>query len=303
MEIIDAHTHLGNVLYPRGKELIYQKNVIKEKVKDTQDLNELLLMRSFGLGKLIYRLTLKTTILSQRARGMTATLENMQKSMSENKVSSNVIMPVAPYLTFEDLMEAKEKEPSILPFTSIDFTRDHDVAAKLKDDVEKGACGLKLHPIIQCQSLRDRPTMEALQAFQELQKPILVHTGPSSYYLGSESNLNRPEYGSISEIVYMVKTFPKIPFIIGHAGLFWISEIRKSLANCQNVWVDTSFQSPGNIRKLIKTFGADKVMYGSDWPWGSQKPHIKTVQVACKGDKALEEKVFSKNVKELLDLD
>jgi len=302
MEIIDAHTHLGNILYPNGKELIYEKNVSKP-AKDTQDLNELLLMRSFGLGKLIYRLSHTSTTRGQIARGMTATLENMQQTMHDNNVSAHVIMPIAPYLTFEDLVEAKKQEPRIVPFTSIDFTKPHDVAAKLHEDVARGAQGLKLHPIIQCQSLRDRPTMEALQAFQKFNKPVLVHSGPSSYYLGSETELNRPEYGAISEIVHMVKTFPKIPFIIGHAGLFWVSEIRKSLADCQNVWVDTSFQSPGNIRKLVGTFGADKVMYGSDWPWGSQKPHIRTVEVACKGDQILAEQIFSRNVKDLLDLD
>jgi len=303
MKIIDVHTHLGNILYPNGRELIYQKGIVKKAVNDPQDLNERLLMRNFGLGKLIYRLTHNSTTRAQVVRGMTATLENMRQSMADNKVNYHVCMPIAPYLTFEDLLEASEQEPRIIPFTSIDFTRPHDIGAKLKQDVTRGARGLKLHPVIQCQSVRDAPTMEALQSFQHLRKPVLPHTGPSAYYLGSETDRNRPENGAVKEIIHMVRTFPKIPFIIGHAGLFWVHEIRKSLGDCQNVWVDTSFQSPGNIRKLIKTFGPEKVMYASDWPWGSQGPHIKTVQVACKGDQQLAERLFFQNAKELLELE
>ena len=40
MKTIDVHTHLGNILYPNGRELIYQKGVVKEAVNDPQDLNE-----------------------------------------------------------------------------------------------------------------------------------------------------------------------------------------------------------------------------------------------------------------------
>ena len=86
-------------------------------------------------------------------------------------------------------------------------------------------------------------------------------------------------------------------------GLFWQDQVRKKLRDCKNVWVDTSFQSPGIIRKLIRTFGPERVMYASDWPWGYRRPHIKTVKTACKGDRALEKMVFFENAAELLDLD
>jgi len=67
MQIIDIHTHLGNILYLNGKELIYRKNVVKEKFKDPQDLSEKLLMRHFGLGKMIYKLSHKSITRGQVA--------------------------------------------------------------------------------------------------------------------------------------------------------------------------------------------------------------------------------------------
>jgi len=41
-------------------------------------------------------------------------------------------------------------------------------------------------------------------------------------------------------------------------------------------------------------------MYASDWPWGSRPPHIKTVKIACKGDRSLEELIYYKNAAGLL---
>lgn len=298
--IIDAHSHLGDILYPNGRELIYKKNVVMQKIYDPQGNNEKLLMRSLGTGKYIYFLIEKLATLGQRARNLTATLENMQKSMEEASVNFTVCLPIAPYVTFEDLAEAAQLDNRIIPFTSVDFTKKYDVAKKLAEDVSKGAKGLKLHPIIQRMPLTDTRTFEAVQAFAPLKKPVLVHAGKAFYYLKNESEKHSPENGNIADVEALVRSFPNVTFIVGHSGLFWHKDVRKRLHGCSNVWLDTSVQSPETIRKLIKTFSAEKVMYASDWPWGSRPPHIKTVKIACKGDRSLEDLIYYKNVAGLL---
>jgi len=67
-----------------------------------------------------------------------------------------------------------------------------------------------------------------------------------------------------------------------------------------NVWVDISFQSPETVRQLIKTFGSERVLFGSDWPWGSREPHIKIVEAACRGDQGLQQRLLGENARELL---
>jgi len=57
-----------------------------------------------------------------------------------------------------------------------------------------------------------------------------------------------------------------------------------------------------NIRKLIRAFGPEKVMYASGRPWGLRLPHSKTVKVACKGDVRLERMLFYENAAELLNI-
>ena len=210
-----------------------------------------------------------------------------------------VCLPIAPHVTFDDLAEARAVEPRIIAFTSVDFSSNDSPWSRLPHDAKRGACGLKLHPIIQKVPLTDRRTYEALQAWAPIKRPVLTHAGTSQYYLENESDRNRPELGALDHVEEMVRTFPQTPFIVGHAGLFLVNETIRRLRNIPNVWADTSFQSPGIIRKLMTAFGPEKVLFGSDWPWGSREPHIRAVKAACRGDRALEDLIFRENAAEL----
>lgn len=300
--IIDVHSHLGDILNLGGGGLIDRKNVTMEKMWDPQTLNEKQLNRSFGLGALAYKVTEYWATKAQRARNATATLENMQRSLDEAGIDYTVCLPIAPYVTFEDLVKAREKDARILPFTSIDFTRDYDISAQIEADMAQGAVGLKLHPIIQAVPLDDSRVIEALQACSRLKLPVLIHSGVSSYYLGKEKSRNVPSNGRIIHIDKAVRSFPHVNFIIGHAGLFQVKEVCQRMNGLPNVWVDTSFQSPGTIVKLMKVFGHDRVMYASDWPFGNRMPHIQTVKVACRGDKDLENLLYFENASRFLGL-
>lgn len=301
MTVIDAHGHLGDLLYPGGGALIGRRGVAMERVWDPQALGERGLNRNYGLGRLAAWLLAPWNIRAQRARNFTATLENMRRSLDEAGVDFAVCLPVAPHVTFADLARARRDEPRIIPFTSVDFTR-ADPAARIADDVRQGARGLKLHPIIQGVSLADRRTLEALQAFAPFHKPVLVHAGPARYYPSRERNREIPGFGRIRHLEQLVRTFPGIDFIAGHAGLLWVDEVSRKLRGLPNVWVETSFQSPRNIRKLIAAFGPDRVLFGSDWPFGSRLPHLRAVRTACHGDRSLEERLLHANARELLGL-
>jgi hypothetical protein len=120
--VIDVHSHLGDILNYNGGQLIYRKNVVMEKMWDPQTTNENQLNRSLGLGALAYAITEHWATKAQRARNFTASLENMQRSLDEASVDYTVCLPIAPYVTFDDLARARQQEPRILPFTSVDFT-------------------------------------------------------------------------------------------------------------------------------------------------------------------------------------
>ncbi len=301
-KIIDIHIHLGDILYPNGGVQIEKIGVKKKMFFDLISLSELLLHPDFGGA--IYESPIYPFITkASRARNLIATRENLRKSMDKYGIFKSACMPLAPYLTFDDLMSAAGLDDGIVPFTSVDFTTKFDIdkiSAKLKKDVKDGAKGLKLHPIIQSVSLADKRTFQVVEAFEPFGLPILFHCGISHYYPKNEEDRQVPEYGKINYAKELVTAFPNVNFIAGHAGLFEIDDVIEMLVSMKNAFVDVSIQSPKNVRKLIDVFGAERVLFGSDWPWGSTGTPIRAVKRACNGDKGILRRIFYENSAELL---
>jgi uncharacterized protein len=301
--IIDIHTHLGDILNPGGGNLIDQKGVQKKRIYDVVTQSELLCHRSISdsfddwlYDKLYARIT-----KASRARNATATLENMRLSMNAAGVVKSACMPIPPYLTFEDLHRAQQKDSGVIPFTGVDYTREYDLDAAFRKDVARGARGLKLHPIIQRVALNSPETMQAVETFSVHRLPVLFHCGVSSYYLEPERLLKEDaSLGQIAVARDLVATFPDVTFIAGHAGLFQYRDVMALLSGFRNVMVDTSFQSPDHVRKLLSVFGPERVMYASDWPYGNRIPAVNIIKKACKGDKGLENRIFYENAASLL---
>jgi predicted TIM-barrel fold metal-dependent hydrolase len=307
--IIDAHGHLGDILYPNGGELIGRLAVEKESMFDPTSLSEARLHRDpLRLGKLLYSLLGRQITRAERARNATATLENLGRSLDETGIRHAVCLPIPPHVHFADLAEARRQDPRIVPFTGVDFTRSDDAGLAdpgdaLAADVAAGARGLKLHPIIQKMPLTSAETRSAVESFAPHRLPVLFHCGISSYYLGSEKERQEPRYGAIDGAAELVRDFPSVRFIAGHAGLFEVDRVMKLLAGLSNVWVDTSFQPARRVHQLIEAFGPERVLFASDWPYGNRAPALTIMREACRGDRALERRILFSNAAELLGIE
>jgi predicted TIM-barrel fold metal-dependent hydrolase len=302
--IIDAHGHLGDILYPGGGRLIDETGVSKEPVLDLLDYAEKNLHRDpLGTGRFSYRLFGRGITRAERARNATATLENFRRSLDEAKISHAVCLPIPPNVTFADLEKAARREPRIIPFTGVDYAADGDPGSALGADVAAGARGLKLHPIIQNLPLTSESTRAAVEAFAVHGLPVLFHCGISSYYLGAERAKQEPRYGAIRYAAELVRDFPNVRFIAGHSGIFEVGEVLRLLGGLQNVWVDTSFQSVVRVRELLETFGPERVLFASDWPYGNRPPALAIAREACRGDRGIERRVLFENSAELLGID
>ncbi|KPA18539.1 amidohydrolase 2 [Candidatus Magnetomorum sp. HK-1] len=298
--IIDAHTHLGDILYNNGGDIIEQLGVTKKRIFDPISIWQFFLNRNFKMGRIPYEIFKPYIINAEHERNVTATRENARKSMDEAGVSFSVCLPIPPHLFFNDLKKAAEKDSGLIPFTGVDFSKMETLPSQFEEDIKKGAKGLKLHPIIQKVKFTDEKMKTAVDSFIKFDLPILFHAGVSNYYKKKEKSKNIPEYGSIKGARDLVAAFPKAKFIAGHAGMFDVMDVISLLGNFKNVWVDTSLQSPEVIKKLIKTFGPDKVLFASDWPFGSRIVGIKAVKAACGSDKRLADMLFYKNSENLL---
>jgi predicted TIM-barrel fold metal-dependent hydrolase len=302
--IIDVHTHLGDILAPNGGRLIFRTGIRKQRVLDLITMAEWGLYSTNPVSEwLLSTLCENQVTKAARARNLTATLENFRQSMDQNRVDKSACMPIAPYVTFDDLKKAAEADKGVIPFTSFDFSTEGDMETPLRNDVAAGAKGLKLHPIIQKEPLTSQRTFSVVESFAVHELPVLFHSGVQSYYLGREKEeKQKPEYGNSEDAVKICAAFPRVTFIVGHAGIFQYRETIGLFSDRRNVCVDISFQSPKNIKELLKAFGPERVLYGSDWPWGDRKTSIAAVAKACGGDKSLERMIYSENAARLLKL-
>jgi predicted TIM-barrel fold metal-dependent hydrolase len=303
--IIDFHGHLGDILSPNGGELIFQTGIepVSEDLISNaeQNLYRMPQDRQATTDAATASTMMDLVTEAARARNFTATLENWQRSMDDADIQMAVCLPIPPYLTFEDLKRARELDERIIPFSGVDFTRQYNIESSLRQDVTQGAKGIKLHPIIQNLPLDDIRIHEAIEAFAPHDLPILLHCGTMSYYLGEEKvSRQTPAYGEVRYTQKLVSDFPTVSFVVGHAGLIEVQEVMERLGEYENVWVDISFQSPENVIELISVFGPERVLFGSDWPFGNRPPVKTIVQEVCRGDRSLENLIFRENAVRLL---
>ena len=134
--------------------------------------------------------------------------------------------------------------------------------------VSLGLKGVKLHPDFQRFEADSDKAMRIYELCAEAGLPVLVHTGD-----------HRFDYSNPDRIANVLRTFPKLKFIGAHFGGWsvWDEAVRK-LSGFDNIRVDTSstFYATGRSkgRELIRQWGADRVMFGADYPMWNPKPDI-----------------------------
>lgn len=135
------------------------------------------------------------------------------------------------------------------------------------DDIERdiaqiknlGLKGVKLHPDFQ-RFKADDPKCDMIYELCEGTLPILIHTGDVRY-----------DYSNPNRIKPVLKRHPNLTVIGAHFGGWscW-EQAAKELCDFDNFHVDCSstfnWLSPKQCAELVKAYGSDKVIFGSDFP-------------------------------------
>ncbi len=142
-----------------------------------------------------------------------------------------------------------------------------DMGAVVDRIVELGLKGVKIHPDTQGCAIDDRRLLPLYEACGG-RIPVLIHTGDSRYDF---SNPNRMEP--------VLKMFPGTTFIGAHFGGWSVwDESTEKLHGYDNFFVDSSstfhWVEPGKVKTYIRTYGSEKVMFGSDFPMWDVKPEL-----------------------------
>ena len=159
------------------------------------------------------------------------------------------------------------------PDKFIGFATIHPDYENIEKEIDRivslGLKGIKIHPDFQRFNIDCKNAFKIYEAI-EGRLPILVHTGDYRY-----------EYSKPARMAAVLSRFPKLDVIGAHFGGYseWDSAARV-LAG-KRIYVDTSSSlsalSPERARELIHLFGADYVLFGSDYPMWDPGDELKLI--------------------------
>lgn len=142
-----------------------------------------------------------------------------------------------------------------------------DLEADINEIIGLGLKGIKLHPDIQ-QVRVDDARMSKMYELCEGSLPMLIHTGDFRYDF---SNPNR--------MMPILEKYPKLTVIGAHFGGWSIwEEATEKLSKYENFLVDCSSSlyamTPEKAKELIEAYGADRVLFGTDYPMWEPETEI-----------------------------
>lgn len=143
-----------------------------------------------------------------------------------------------------------------------------DIAGDMRHIMELGLHGVKLHPDIQRFKIDDYRCLKIYELCEREGLPILMHTGDSRYDF---SNPNR--------LLPVLKIYTGLTVVGAHLGGWSVwKEARETLAGLPNFYVDTCsslpFLSVEEARETVRCYGADRVLFGTDYPMFSAEKEL-----------------------------
>lgn len=150
----------------------------------------------------------------------------------------------------------------------------HPDSKDIKEDIRHlmnlGLKGVKLHPDIQSFKIDDYRCLKIYELCEENKLPILMHTGDSRFDF---SNPNR--------LIPIMKIYTGLTVVGAHLGGWSVwDEAYKKCQGIPNLYFDCSscfpFIDKDRVREIIRHYGADRVLFGSDYPMWSPKAELDT---------------------------
>jgi predicted TIM-barrel fold metal-dependent hydrolase len=171
----------------------------------------------------------------------------------------------------------------------VDF---EDKIGEAKRITELGLRGIKIHPDTQKYNMDDERMLELYDYIREMKIPLLIHTGDYRY-----------DYSHPRRLKNILKQFPGIITIGAHFGGWSVFDLAYELLGEENCYVDTSSSlwmlGAKRAQELIRMYGANRVLFGSDFPMWKAKDELEIINNMNLTDDE-KELIFYKNAEKIL---
>ena len=245
----------------------------------------------------------KLEVVSNQKAYSNGKIDAIDEIAKSGVIDKAVLLPVATKPTQQTIIndwakEMGDKYENIIPFGSV-HPFSEDVFEELQRIKEMGLYGVKLHPDYQEFFIDDEKVFPVYEKCAELSLPVIFHAGWDPL---SPDLVHAPPKASRKAH----EAVPQMTMILAHMGgmKHW-EEVLEYIAGLENIYLDTAYTvnfMPTDIfREIVLKHGADKILFGSDFPWhksSMEKEFIESLDFSDEDKK----KILGENAKKLLGL-
>jgi predicted TIM-barrel fold metal-dependent hydrolase len=194
-----------------------------------------------------------------------STLTDLKEAMTFARVDQALAIAHPPLISNEFLLELASLHPEIIPGVNIPKGVDRPIQL-LKKYFSQGARALKIHPALD-QEGPDSPRYRALiRTASDLGLPIILHTGSARMHLFYKPFYKESFSRSAEQFSKWFENYPRARFVLAHMNFHEPSIALDLCEEFENVHVDTSWQPAEVVSEAVRRIGAERVLFGSDWP-------------------------------------
>jgi len=185
------------------------------------------------------------------------------------------------------IMELSKKSEYIHGLYWVQKTRIKEDVQILEKEIGNGLVGVKFHGVFENQKVSAKIYEPIMELLADKKAILLIHCGRFK----DGSPLSNSSYVHALKIA---KKFHKIKVILAHMGgndTCVVKKAIKAAKNIPNAYFDTSgISTPYRVELGVKMVGAERIIFGSDFPWCSHRSMYYGVEDA----------LISKNAKSLI---
>jgi hypothetical protein len=223
--------------------------------------------------------------------------------MDQNCIDAVVTTPpyssIGPDRTYDEanafIASAMKRAPDrILGFLRVNpHFREHALERIEVGVKEEGFRGVKLHPRNEAFPINSEILVHPIaELAARLRVPLLIHTGDPDTYGYAQPTL----VGGLADV------FPEVTIIVGHMGKRLHEDAILVARWFDNIVLETSFQSPRVIERAVERVGAERIVYGSDMPFGFPEVEMMKIEV-CGIGREEKEMILGGNMAKILGLE
>lgn len=194
--------------------------------------------------------------------------------------------------------EMQTAHPSLFFFGSV-HPDCENLRAELRRIRELGLKGVKLHPDYQGFFVDDPKLFPLYEELSDLGLPLIFHAGRDPF----SPNV---VHAAPKAIAAVAKRFPQLTLIGAHMGGLQLYEESMACLADSGVYIDTSMSSaycdPELFARMVARFGAERILFGTDSPWGSAPRELAMVRALPVSEEE-KEKILWRNAARMLQLE